>query len=644
MALNMNRSSSIRSLRVSRLFLALVLLSVMAVTHISSVAASQPLPDPKDGQFREETYSGSLFGSYLAGRIATGARDLEAAARFFEEALRKDPESEILVRQAFLLETMRGNWSQALPLAEKTIAKESKSRKYGLAHMVLGVRDFAQGRFVKARDHFKKMGRDPFSHLAAIIGMAWAYQGEGKTREALRELLILTPLKWARNTQNFHHALIADVGGRKAEARRIYEKLFSAEKRTLRVALAYARHLAALGRRKAALRVIEQHLAETFGHSLAKDLKKRLQAGDEITPLATSAQEGLAELYYGLGEALVAEGGMEIGAIFLQLALYLRPDFPLALITLGENYENAKRYALANAVYERIPSSSPLWLSATIRRAYNLNALKKVEEATALLEKVIAAYPKALAPLEAMGSILRAHKRYGEAIPYFSKAIALIKKPQTRHWKYFYARGVTYERMKQWDKAEADLLMALRLKPDQPMVLNYLGYSWVDQGVHLKRAMALIQKAVDLRPNDGYLVDSLGWAYYRLGQYEKAVRELERAVKLTPEDPIINDHLADAYWRTGRELEARYLWAQVLTLDPEPDLVKKVKEKLKKGLPPPPVKKTAMTYRVQPGDSLWGIAKKYLGKGYLYHRLLKINDMREQDVLLPGQKILIPAK
>src|SRR5690606_33991930 len=148
--------------------------------------------------------------------------------------------------------------------------------------------------------------------------------------------------------------------------------------------------------------------------------------------------------------------------------------------------------------------------------------------------------------------------------------------PQPHQWTLFYFRGIAYERAKQWDKAEADLLQALALFPEQPHVLNYLGYSWVDQGMHLDEAMDMIARAVELRPNDGYIVDSLGWAHYRLGNYEEAVRELERAVELRPEDPVINDHLGDAYWKVGRRLEARFQWAHARDLDPEPDALEEI--------------------------------------------------------------------
>lgn len=210
-----------------------------------------------------------------------------------------------------------------------------------------------------------------------------------------------------------------------------------------------------------------------------------------------------------------------------------------------------------------------------------------MDEAQKLLDETARQNPTDIRPLDAMGGILRGHKRYAEAVDYYSRAIALIDKPEAKHWSYYYARGTCYERIKKWPLAEADLQKALQLSPDQALVLNYLGYSWIDQNRNLKQGLALIEKAVRQKPDDGYIVDSLGWAYFRLHNFKEAAKHLERAVELRPEDPVLNDHLGDAYWRVGREREARFQWEQALTLKPEPEDAEKIKRKLQKGLPAP---------------------------------------------------------
>ncbi|MDD9876982.1 MAG: tetratricopeptide repeat protein, partial [Magnetovibrio sp.] len=185
-----------------------------------------------------------------------------------------------------------------------------------------------------------------------------------------------------------------------------------------------------------------------------------------------------------------------------------------------------------------------------------------------------------------LGDLLRRHERWPEAIDAYAAAIERVGTLSKRNWRLLYSRGIALERAKRWPEAEKDFLKALEFEPDQPYVLNYLGYSWVDRGVHLERALEMIHNAVRRRPNDGYIIDSLGWVYYRLGNYPKAVLELERAVQIRPEDPVINDHLGDAYWRVGRELEARFQWQRSLSLDPDEKVEAEVLKKLKSGLPP----------------------------------------------------------
>ena len=192
-----------------------------------------------------------------------------------------------------------------------------------------------------------------------------------------------------------------------------------------------------------------------------------------------------------------------------------------------------------------------------------------------------------------MGDMLRGKERWLESVSAYDAAFERIGTPERRHWRPLYARGISLERSRQWPRAAQDFLTALELAPDQPFVLNNLGYSWVDKGLHLKRALAMIEKAVRLRPNDGFIVDSLGWAHYRLGAYGRAARTLERAITLSPYDSAINDHLGDAYWRVGRRMEARFQWRRALRFDAEPDTVAGIKKKLANGLGKTPRKSKA---------------------------------------------------
>jgi Flp pilus assembly protein TadD len=214
----------------------------------------------------------------------------------------------------------------------------------------------------------------------------------------------------------------------------------------------------------------------------------------------------------------------------------------------------------------------------------DLDSLDRTDEAKKQLEKLIAERPKDLEAILALGNILRGRKEFAECADVYTKGMVGIDKPQKSDWLMFYFRGICFERSKQWGKAEADLKKALELFPEQPQVLNYLGYSWIDQGINLDEGMRMIRRAVEQKPDDGYIVDSLGWAYFRIGNYEDSVKQLERAVELKPEDPTINDHLGDVYWRIGRTPEAKFQWSHARDLKPEPEELPKIEEKLRSGL------------------------------------------------------------
>ena len=252
----------------------------------------------------------------------------------------------------------------------------------------------------------------------------------------------------------------------------------------------------------------------------------------------------------------------------------------MALLSLGDLYEDLKKPDLAIKAYERVPASSPLSRNAEIQMAVDLDALDRTDEAKQRLQHVIAQRPKDTEAIIELGNIQRARKDFASCADTYSKAIDTVAKPEKSNWVMFYFRGICYERSHQWPAAEADMKKALELFPEQPLVLNYLGYSWVDQGVHLEQGMDMIRRAVEQRPDDGYIVNSLGWAYFRTGNYDEAVKNLERAVELKPEDPTINDHLGDAYWRVGRYLEAHFQWSHAKDLKPEPEDLPKIEAKL----------------------------------------------------------------
>jgi tetratricopeptide (TPR) repeat protein len=525
---------------------------------------------------------GTLLGNYLSGRVARGDHDTLAAAGFYSKALAGDPDNEIILEQTFLLEAASADWDRAIVLANDLIKVEPAHR---IARFLLGCEAFKQGKYKEADEHFAAARQGPIADLTSTLARAWVQEADGKPNDAFATLDSLSDADWAQFYQRYHRALIADIAGRPELARQAFAQAFKKNPSTLRVADAYARHALNANNRKLARQTLKTHIGKSASHPLSEALLAEIDAGTTPPLLVATPTEGLAEVFYGIGDALAGEGGLDMGIIFLQFALYLKPDFPLAHAALAEAYESAKKYELEMQALDQIKQDSPLWLNVQIQKSFALNSLEQVDDAKTLLEDLIAKNPKDIRPLDALGNILRSHERYGEAEQYYTRALALIDKPDKDNWTLFYSRGVCNERLKKWPEAEADFKKALTLSPEESLVLNYLGYSWVDQGQNLKQAMDYIRKAVKLKPDDGYYVDSLGWAYYRLGNLTAAVEHLERAVELKPDDPIINDHLGDVYWKVGRTLEAKYQWQQALTLKPEPEQIVTLKEKIASGLP-----------------------------------------------------------
>jgi tetratricopeptide (TPR) repeat protein len=561
------------------------------ITLLAAPAADVAWVDEREDEMR------TLLGSYLAGRLARSQRENSRAASYYERALTKDPDNDLILERTFLLEAIAGDWDRAIRLAEDVAANESSHQ---IARFLLGVKAFKDGNYPAAVNNFSSARKGALPDLTGRLSLAWTYLADGKPDLGLKELDTMKKADWSRFYQQYHKGLIADVAGKEKTARAALSEAFNSRTRTLRIAEAYARHAGNAGDMKLARQILKKHIGKSAGHPIAVALLRDIEAGKKPSKLIADPAEGLAEVFYAIGDALTGEDSTEVGLVYLRIALFLKPEFPLAHLAIGEVHDKMEQFTEAIDAFDTVPDSSPIWNNVQIRKAYALNSLDKVEEAKELLEQLAGRMADSTRPYDALGSILRSRQRYKEADEYYSHAIERVKKPEERHWSLYYARGVCRERLKQWKEAESDLETALKLNPEQPLILNYLGYSWVDQGLNLKRAMDLIRKAVKLKPDDGYFVDSLGWAYYRLGNYEKAVKQLERAVELRPEDPVINDHLGDAYWRVGRFLEAKYQWSQALTLEPEPDDEKSIKEKLTKGLAEADKTKAVADQTVQP--------------------------------------------
>jgi tetratricopeptide (TPR) repeat protein len=541
-------------------------------------------PTPLAAQQTSVLQSGAISasGSYLAARHAGQQRDGAAAAAYYRAALKRDPSNGELLDRAFLSSLVDGDVDEAVKFAER-VAQADKSDR--VARLVLGVNSLKRKQYASARRDLAQSIRGPITDLTATLLSAWGNLGVNDSKGAIAAIDHLAGPEWYAIFKDLHAGLIYDVAGNQKEAGKRLERAYKLDSTALRVVQAYGSWVSRNRSPKEALTVFETFDKALPRHPLVVEAMDKLKAGEKLPPLVANVQAGAAEALYGLGASLGRRGGEDLGLVYLQLSLFLSPNHPLALLSLADLYEALKKPELAIKIYDRVPTNSPLHRNAAIQMAANLDSLDRADEAQKHLEALIKQNPDDLETVMALGNVLRGHKKFAECANVYSKGASAIQKAEKSNWVVFYFRGICYERSKQWAKAEADLTKALELFPDQPHVLNYLGYSWIDQGIKLDEGMAMIKKAVQQRPDDGYIVDSLGWAYYRVGNYEEATKQLERAIELKPEDPTINDHLGDAYWRVGRVLEARFQWAHARDLKPDAEDLPKIEEKLKEGLP-----------------------------------------------------------
>ena len=524
----------------------------------------------------------SLYGAYLAGREATVLQDNKVAADFYREALSLDPENEVIMERIFVLDLTTGNVDAAADLASELVKVDSGHK---LARLVLATEAIRARQFKSARRHLEQAGDSgPIGDLTKTFLTAWAFQGSGDTDKALELLAEPGASAWHKLYGAFMSGLIADLAGRKDLAAAKLSEAASKDGAGIRISDAYARFMMRNDDWEGASKLVGELQAKMSNNPVVAALRAYVDERKRPEPVVSSAVDGASEALYSIGSALGREGGDDLATAYLRLALQLNPKAEMALLALAETYESQDQHEQAAALFDQVPMDSQLRAHAEIQAAFNLSSANHKDEAVRKLEALLGREPNLPTAIIALGNIEQGRKNWERAAQMFSRAIDLAGGGKKAGWNLYYWRGIAYERAKQWDKAEPDFKMAMEIEPDEPLVLNYLGYSWIDQGINLKEGLDLVKKAVSLKPNDGFIVDSLGWAYYRLGNFDAAARELERAVELRPQDPLINDHLGDAYWKVGRKLEAKFQWNHARDLDPEPEDLARIEKKIAEGL------------------------------------------------------------
>jgi tetratricopeptide (TPR) repeat protein len=547
--------------------LPLVLVGGPAGAQNAAVQAPAATPQPARQQAAD-----SPISNFLAARYAEARRDYANAARFYLAALEREPGNFDLMMRAQRVLVASGQMGAASALAQRVLAVAPANP---VANLVLVVNDLAHGNAAAAEPRLQAMPTGAVFRIAAPLLRAWTNVALNRPQQAADALRGIGQVAAFSGLVAYHLALIAEVSGQNEEAERQYRRALEVEGPSVRTVEAAAAFFTRIGKPEEGRAVLDRF--------------RRSDGDSALRPQVTDAKTGAAEALMNLATALRQQENNLLDAIlFGQLARALAPADDAATLLVADSFESGERRAEANELYARIPAANPLGWVARLRMAENLDLANDTAAAIATLSTMADERPERIDALTTLARILRQRERYADAAVAFDRAIQRLPRAEPWQWALYYQRGISYERSQQWAKAEADFRRALELQPDQPDVLNYLAYSWIDQGqqAHFEEAERMLTRAVEQRPNSPQIIDSLAWAMYRTGRFAEAVRLLERAIELLPLDPTLLDHLGDAYWRVGRAQEARFQWRRALRNNPDNDLRPQLERKVERGLDP----------------------------------------------------------
>lgn len=541
--------------------------SVVASVESSSGATTErALNAPFDGQ--------SLTGNYLASQFAQRHHDWTQAGRFMANVMELSPKSTQLMSKSMVLAMGAGEYDKAIYYAQSIIALEKDN---ALALLFLAIDSFHRKEYAEATSRINQMPEGTLSEFIRPLLQSWSKAATG----------VYDTADLHANTIHINHAvLIADFMNKRAEISDLLQLATGAESLTIEDIERIADSYVHIGSTEKAAGLYARALEEWPDNPGIIRKLKLLEAKttEGIFQPVSSPEQGVALALNDMATLLFQEYSDESARVFANMALFLVPDMTDAALVLARITARNERYDDAIAYFQQIDPKNIYFLEARRQAAALMKESNRTDEALAELESLFRDYQDLEALIE-IGDIYRQDEDFDRAVIAYNKVESSLQDPLPReYWHLYYLRGMSYEQLGQWDKAEADLKTALEFQPENPFVLNYLGYAWADKGVNLKQSMDMIRRAVALRPEDGYITDSLGWVLYRLGNYEEAVPHLERAVELLPYDSVINDHLGDAYWRVGRRLEARFQWMRAKNHSDDEILVGEIDRKLDQGL------------------------------------------------------------
>lgn len=546
---------------------------------LKALALAACLALPLAGPGTAQEGDGSA-GAYLAARVAASEFDFREAARWYDRLLDSGADDAATLEGSLISHMSLGDIDRAADLSRLLVQKGGRSQTAYIALLTDQVAREDYAALIADIEAGRSVGR-----LLDDLVMAWAALGDGRMSDAVAGFDELASAPGLEAFGLYHKALaLASVGDFESADNILSGREAGQIALMRRGAIAHVQILSQLERPADAIALLDRAFGAEADPQV-DGLRARLQAGETLPfDLVRNPKDGIAEVFFSLATALRGEAEDGYTLLYARAATHLRPDHSEARLLAAGLLENLDQHALAGETYALIPATDPAYHVAEIGRADTLIAEGKTEAALEVLQALTRSHGQLVEVHSALADALRREERFADAIPVYTRAIDLIPEAEQRHWTLFYSRGISNERAGNWTEAEADFRRALELNPEQPQVLNYLGYSFVDRGENLDEALEMIKRAVAAQPEAGYIIDSLAWALFRLGRYDEAVEPMERASILEPVDPVVTDHLGDVYWAVGRKLEARFQWHRALSFDPEEKEAKRIRRKLEVGL------------------------------------------------------------
>lgn len=528
------------------------------------------------------------YGAYIAGRVAHLRKDFNNASNYYIKALENDPNNPELVSRLYLLLASEGRIDEAAEYASISLKNGDKNN---FIYIIVAVDNMKQKNYAETSKSLKNLKGPIYDDFINPLLNSWAYVGQNQPDKALAELKVLSKEPSFKALYNFHAGMINDYFGRNEQAQKHYEVIVKEEsaEMSFRALQVISNFYIRTNQKDKAIILAGRYNDDKMLVDMLNNLNKNIKKAnlESTKTLIVSPDVGTAEALFSIAATLrQGEAGIDLAHMFISMAIYENPKYDLARLLLADILENREMYADANEVYEAIPQSSEAYYTAQLKRANNYVMMEDYASAELLLKTLALDNPSNYQLFLDLGDILRVKNKPQEAIKYYEQAIKKLPKVDNQHWVLFYALGISYEQNNQWGKAEETFKKALELGQNHYLVLNYLGYSWIRQGKNIDQAFTMIVDAYNQAPQDGNISDSLGWALYQLGYYDKAITYLEKAAEIEPANAVISDHLGDAYWFGKRKNEAIFQWRHALTMKDDSGELKPedVKKKISDGL------------------------------------------------------------